>query len=98
MAYAPSWRVVMNEDVMAKLDVLIGMVRELQADQRSLKESQNSLKESQNSFKESMNSLKESMNVQGERIARMEERLDEQSRILVALIPTQLAAVPRPAA
>jgi hypothetical protein len=24
MAYAPSWRVVMNEDVMAKLDVLNG--------------------------------------------------------------------------
>jgi len=67
----------MNEDVMAKLDVLIGMVQEIQAEQRS---------------------LKESMNVQGERIARMEGRLDEQSRILVALIPTQLAAVPRPAA
>jgi hypothetical protein len=77
MAYAPSWRVVMNEDVMAKLDVLIGMVQEIQADQRS---------------------LKEAMNAQGERIARMEGRLDEQSRILVALIPTQLAAVPRPAA
>ena len=45
-----------------------------------------------------MNTLKESMNAQGERIARMEGRLDEQSRILVALIPTQLAAVPRPAA
>ena len=67
----------MNEDVMAKLDVLIGMVQGLQADQRS---------------------LKESINAQGERIARMEGRLDEQSRILVALIPTQLAAVPRPAA
>ena len=67
----------MNEDVMAKLDVLIGMVQEIQADQRS---------------------LKEAMNAQGERIARMEGRLDEQSRILVALIPTQLAAVPRPAA
>ena len=67
----------MNEDVMAKLDVLIDMVREVQAEQRS---------------------LKESMNAQGERIARMEGRLDEQSRILVALIPTQLAAVPRPAA
>jgi hypothetical protein len=77
MAYAPSWRVVMNEDVMAKLDVLIGMVQEIQRDQRS---------------------LKESMSVQGERIARMEGRLDEQPRILVALIPTQLAAVPRPAA
>jgi hypothetical protein len=77
MAYAPSWRLVMNEDVMAKLDVLIGMVQEIQADQRS---------------------LKEAMNAQGERIARMEGRLDEQSRILVALIPTQLAAVPRPAA
>jgi hypothetical protein len=77
MAQAPGWRVVMNEDVMAKLDVLIDMVREVQAEQRL---------------------LKESMNTQGERIARMEGRLDEQSRILVALIPTQLAAVPRPAA
>jgi hypothetical protein len=77
MAYAPSWRAVMNEDVMAKLDVLIGMVQGLQADHRS---------------------LKEAMNAQGERIARMEGRFDEQSRILVALIPTQLAAVPRPAA
>jgi hypothetical protein len=77
MAYAPSWRVVMNEDVMAKLDVLIGMVQEIQRDQRS---------------------LKESMSVQWERIARMEGRLDEQSRILVALIPTQLAAVPQPVA
>jgi peptidoglycan hydrolase CwlO-like protein len=84
MAYAPSWRVVMNEDVMAKLDVLIGMVGELQADQRSLKNSTNSLKEPMNDLRE--------------RIARMEGRLDEQSRILVALIPTQLAAVPRPAA
>jgi hypothetical protein len=77
MAQAPGWRAVMNEDVMAKLDVLIGMVQGLQADNRS---------------------LNESMNAQGERIARMEGRLDEQSRILVALIPTQLAAVPRPAA
>ena len=34
----------MNEDVMAKLDVLIGMVGELQADQRSLKESANALR------------------------------------------------------
>jgi peptidoglycan hydrolase CwlO-like protein len=84
MAYAPSWRVVMNQDVMAKLDVLIGMVGELQADQRSLKNSTNSLKEPMNDLRE--------------RIARMEGRLDEQSRILVALIPTQLAAVPRPAA
>lgn len=31
---------------------------------------------------------------QGERIARMEGRLDEQSRILSAMIPTTLAAVP----
>lgn len=31
---------------------------------------------------------------QGERIARMEGRLDEQSRILAAMIPTTLAAVP----
>jgi prefoldin subunit 5 len=81
----------MNEDVMAKLDVLIGMVQGLQADHRSLKETTNDIKES-------VNTLKESANAQGERIARMEGRLDEQSRILVALIPTQLAAVPRPAA
>jgi hypothetical protein len=52
MAYAPSWRVVMNEDVMAKLDVLIGMVGELQADQRSLKNSTNSLKEHMNDLRE----------------------------------------------
>ncbi len=32
---------------------------------------------------------------QGERIARMEGRLDEQSRILSALIPQRLAAVGR---
>ena len=81
----------MNEDVMAKLDVLIGMVQGLLADHRSLKETVSGLKES-------VNDLKESVNAQGERIARMEGRLDEQSRILVALIPTQLAAVPRPAA
>lgn len=31
---------------------------------------------------------------QGERIARMEGRLDEQSRILTALIPSRIAAVP----
>ena len=44
MAYAPSWRVVMNEDVMAKLDVLIGMVQGLQADHRSFKESRTSFR------------------------------------------------------
>lgn len=32
--------------------------------------------------------------LQGERIARMEGRLDEQSRILAALIPARIAAVP----
>jgi phage-related protein len=31
---------------------------------------------------------------QGERISRMEGRLDEQSRILAGLIPTRVAAVP----
>jgi len=31
---------------------------------------------------------------QGERIARMEGRIDEQSRILAALIPSRIAAVP----
>lgn len=62
-----------DPDVMAKLDMLIGMVRDVQADQRQ---------------------LKESMAAQGERIARMEGRLDEQSRILTAMIPTTLAAIP----
>lgn len=38
--------------------------------------------------------MQESMMVQGERISRMEGRLDEQSRILAALIPTRIAAVP----
>lgn len=32
--------------------------------------------------------------LQGECIARMEGRLDEQSRILAALIPARIAAVP----
>jgi uncharacterized protein YoxC len=91
MAYAPSWRVAMNDDVMAKLDVLIGMVQGLQADHHSLKESVSDLKDS-------VSDLKDSVNAQGERIARVEGRLDEQFRILVALIPTQLAAVPQPAA
>jgi len=36
----------------------------------------------------------EMLGQQGERIARMEGRLDEQSRILVALIPQTIAAVP----
>jgi len=31
---------------------------------------------------------------QSERIARMEGRIDEQSRILAALIPSRIAAVP----
>jgi peptidoglycan hydrolase CwlO-like protein len=102
----------MNEDVVAKLDVLIGMVQgleanhrslkasvqELQADSRTLKESVQGLQADNRSLKDSMKDLKESMYVQGERISRMEGRLDEQSRVLVALIPTQLAAVPRPAA
>jgi hypothetical protein len=42
--------------------------------------------------------VKESLNARGDRTARMEGRLDEQSRILVALISTQFAAVPRSAA
>ena len=62
-----------DSDVLAKLDVLIAMVREVQADQRQ---------------------MKDAMAHQGERIARMEGRLDEQSRILAALIPARLAAVP----
>jgi hypothetical protein len=78
MAYAPSWRAVMNEDVMAKLDLLIGMVAELQTGCRSSKDAPDVLRESGNAEKES--------NTQRERIARMEGRLDEQSRILEALI------------
>lgn len=35
---------------------------------------------------------------QGERIARMEGRLDEQSRILAALIPARIASIPPTAA
>jgi len=38
--------------------------------------------------------LRADLAAQGERIARMEGRLDEQSRILAAMIPTTLAAVP----
>jgi hypothetical protein len=81
MAYAPSRRDVMNEDVMAKLDLLIGMVAEIQADCLSFKASANVLQEPVNAGKPS--------NAQGERIARMEGRLDEQSRILEALIRTR---------
>ncbi len=78
----------MNEDVMAKLDVLIGMVQEIQAGHRSFKGAPDVLREAANAENAS--------NTQGERIARMEGRLDEQSRILVALIPTQIAAVHDP--
>ena len=78
MAYALKLESGDERTLMAKLDVLIGMVAGIQAEQRSLHE--------------------KPMSAQGERIARMEGRLDEQSRILVALIPTQLAAAPRPAA
>lgn len=43
--------------------------------------------------------MDENIKAQGERIARMEGRLDEQSRILAALIPTRVAAIPaQPAA
>ena len=38
--------------------------------------------------------MQETAAAQGERITRMEGRLDEQSRILAALIPTRIAAVP----
>lgn len=38
--------------------------------------------------------LKHDLSAQGERIARMEGRLDEQSRMLAALIPVTVAAVP----
>lgn len=88
----------MNEDLMAKLDLLIGMVQGLEANHQSLKASVQELQADNRSLKASMDDLKGAMNVQGERISRMEGRLDEQSRVLVALIPTQLAAVPRPAA
>lgn len=43
--------------------------------------------------------MDENIKAQGERIARMEGRLDEQSRILAALIPARIAAIPaQPAA
>lgn len=74
----------MSDDVMAKLDLLIGMVRNVEAQLRDVQADQRV--------------LKDAMAVQGERIARMEGRLDEQSRLLIALVPTQLAAAPRPAA
>lgn len=71
----------MNEDVMAKLDLLIGMVAEIQADCLSFKATANVLREPVYAEKAS--------NAQGERI---EGRLDEQSRILEALILTRSAA------
>lgn len=74
----------MNEDVMTKLDLLIGMVAELQTGCRSFKDSTDVLRESANAEKAS--------NSQRERIARMEGRLDEQSRILEALIRTRSIA------
>jgi hypothetical protein len=84
MAYAPSWRAVMKEDVMAKLDLLIGMVAEIQTGCRSFKGSPDVLPETVNAEKAS--------NTQRERIARMEGRPDEQSRILEALIRTRSVA------
>jgi hypothetical protein len=74
----------MNDDVVAKLDVLIGMVAEIQAGHRSFKDAPDVLREPVNAEKES--------NAQRERIARMEGRLDEQSRILEALIRTRSVA------
>ncbi|WP_109109997.1 hypothetical protein [Azospirillum sp. TSO35-2] len=41
-----------------------------------------------------LDAVQNSIHGQGERISRMEGRLDEQSRILAALIPTRVAAVP----
>lgn len=73
----------MNDDVMAKLDMLIGMVAELQAGCCLSKDSPDVLREPVNA---------EEANVQREGIARIEGRLDEQSRILEALIRTRSAA------
>lgn len=74
----------MKEDVMVKLDLLIGMVGEIQTGCRSLKDSPEVLRETVNAGKES--------NAQRERIARLEGRLDEQSRILEALIRNRSVA------
>ncbi len=63
----------MDADVLAKLDLLIGMVREVQAEQRQ---------------------IRDAIAAQGERIARIEGRLDEQSRILAAMIPTGPGRLP----
>ncbi|MBF0561635.1 MAG: hypothetical protein HQL37_06345 [Alphaproteobacteria bacterium] len=45
-------------------------------------------------FDKQSEQIRNAFQVQRESIARMEGRLDEQSRILAALIPTTLAAVP----
>lgn len=38
--------------------------------------------------------MQDTATAQGDRIARMQGRLDEQPRILAALIPTRIAAIP----
>ena len=80
-----------DPEVIAKLDTLITMVRDVQVEQRHMKETLHDMQAEQRQ-------MKDAVAVQGERIARMEGRLDEQSRILAALIPTRIAASPASAA
>jgi len=76
-----------DPELLARFDTLITMVREVQAEQRQVKDEMRQMKDE-------MRQMKDVLAHQGERISRMEGRLDEQSRILAALIPTRLAAVP----
>jgi hypothetical protein len=73
MAYAPSRRAVMNEYVTAMLDLVIGLISEIQPSYFSSKGAPDVLRKSANAEGDS--------NVQGERIACTEGRLSEQSRI-----------------
>ncbi|GEO38657.1 hypothetical protein SAE02_28050 [Skermanella aerolata] len=84
MAYAPGWRAVMNEYVTAMLDLLIGLVSEVPLSHRLFKGAPDVPPKSANAKWDS--------NAQGERIASIEGRLNEQSRILEALIHTRSVA------
>jgi hypothetical protein len=74
----------MNEYVTAMLDLLIGLVSEIQPSSLSSKGAPDVLRKSANAEGDS--------NAQGERIAGMEGRLDEQSRIQEALNRTSSVA------
>jgi hypothetical protein len=84
MANAPGWRAVMNEYVTAMLDLLIGLVSEVQPSRRLFKGAPDVPRKSANAKWDS--------NAQGERIASIEGRLNEQSRIQEALNRTSSAA------